>query len=271
MDDGEKCVRRQSVCAGRWEGPMARIALLADIHGNGPALDAVLSDVRDVGADSVVCLGDVVGYGPDPEKCVEDVHTSCDQLVMGNHDEAVLIESTADLFNENARAAIHFCREQLSDWSMTLLKLMPYAVQVEDVSITHGSFGVDRFEYLYTAEAASFAFEGMLTRVGAVGHTHLPSVFTCPGDAQPTPDNVRVFPVNGAVRCRLPEDRRVIVNPGSVGQPRDRNPDASWALIDTSSMIFEVRRVAYDIDSVTSRILELGLPASHGHRLRVGT
>lgn len=249
---------------------MARIGLIADIHANREALDAVLCDLRNAAVDRVICLGDIVGYGPDPEACLELVEEACDLIVLGNHDEAVLVDESSEALNERARAGIAFTRAKLSPWHLRLLGLLPYRGEVDGIAVGHGSFARDRFDYLYTAVSAALAFRGMGASMGAVGHTHLPSAFTCRHDDAGTPYDVRVFPLAGSVTVKLPGDRSVIVNPGSVGQPRDRNPDASWGVLDTAQRSFEIRRVPYDIDAVSYKIRHLGLPTMHGDRLRRG-
>lgn len=249
---------------------MARIALISDLHGNAEALERVLEQLHAEGADTIVCLGDVVGYGPEPGRCVELVYEHCDLCVLGNHDEALLIEQKEEHFNDRARASLQFTRERMDDWHLTMLRLMPQRGTRHGVAFSHGSFGRARFDYLYTVEAATRSFSGFSERFGAVGHTHLPSVFTCCDAGDGTPADVRLLALAGNVRTRLPLDRRVIVNPGSVGQPRDRNPQAAWGLLDTETGWFEVRRVSYDVDSVGAKMLEAGLPDCHSHRLKVG-
>ncbi|GAB4520788.1 MAG: metallophosphoesterase family protein [Phycisphaerales bacterium] len=249
---------------------MARIALISDIHANAEALERVLEQQRRIGADTVVCLGDVVGYGPEPGRCIELVYEHCDVCVLGNHDEALLLEHKEEAFNPKAREALRFTRDLLDDWHLTMLRLMPDRATRHGVAFSHGSFGKARFDYLYTVESAARSFAGFDERYGAVGHTHIPSIFTCAGDVAGRPADVRLLALAGSVRSRLPLDRRVILNPGSVGQPRDRNPHASWGLLDTDEGWFEVHRVAYDIDSVGEKMLEAGLPDYHSRRLKIG-
>ena len=249
---------------------MARIALISDIHGNAEALERVLDDLRDVGADTVVCLGDVVGYGPEPGRCVELVYEHCDVCVLGNHDEALLLEHKEDRFKENARQALRFTRERLDDWHLTMLRLMPDRATRHGVAFSHGSFGKARFDYLYTIESAHRSFVGFTERYGAVGHTHLPSVFTCTTTPEGAPADVKLLALAGSVRTRLPLDRRVILNPGSVGQPRDRNPHAAWGMLDTDESWFEIHRVQYDVESVGEKMAAAGLPDYNSRRLRAG-
>ncbi|MEM1424203.1 MAG: metallophosphoesterase family protein [Planctomycetota bacterium] len=249
---------------------MARIALISDIHANAEALENVLDDLSLAGVDTIVCLGDVVGYGPEPARCVELVYEHCDVCVLGNHDEALLLEHKEEAFNPKAREALRYTRDRLDDWHLTMLRLMPDRANRHGVALSHGSFGRARFDYLYTIESATRSFAGFDERIGAVGHTHIPSMFTCVSGLAGEPTDVRLLALTGSVRTRLPLDRRVILNPGSVGQPRDRNPQASWGLLDTDEGWFEIHRVAYDVESVGEKMLEAGLPEYHSRRLRVG-
>ncbi len=251
-------------------GLMARIALISDIHGNAEALERVLDDLKHVGADTIVCLGDVVGYGPEPGRCVELVYEHCDVCVLGNHDEALLIEQKEERFHETARAALRFTRARLDDWHLTMLRVMPDRAARHGVAFSHGSFGKARFDYLYTIEAATRSFSGFEESIGAVGHTHIPSLFSCTTCPDGTPADVKLLALAGSVRTRLPLDRRVILNPGSVGQPRDRNPQAAWGLVDTDEGWFEVHRVEYDVESVGQKMVDAGLPDHHSRRLRLG-
>ncbi len=249
---------------------MARIALLSDIHGNAVALKRVLREVAKEGVDSVICLGDVVGYGPAPAECVELVYDHCDVCVLGNHDEAVLVDGTEERFNDRARAALDYTRGALDDWHLTMLKLMPYRATRSGVAFAHGSFGKARFDYLYTAQAASRSFAGFTERFGVVGHTHLPSVFTCVDCDADGPVDIGLLALEGTTRMNLRPDRRAILNPGSVGQPRDRNPDAAWGLLDTEEGWFEVRRLSYNVREVGAQMSKVGLPEFHAERLKVG-
>ena len=250
---------------------MARVALLADIHGNYEAFQAVMRDVDKSAADVIVCLGDLVGYGPDPHKCIDLAFECCSKLILGNHDEAALRGSThTGLMNPRARSAIEITRSLMSDRHMALLSsLLPHA-EVEGVAITHGSFGPNRYDYMYDAPTAARSFGFITARFAAVGHTHIPSLFLAPLARTASPDQIELRPVDGDALALLPDDRRILVNPGSVGQPRDKNPNASWAVLDTGDLTLEIRRVAYDIETVAAKIRKLGLPDFHAERLRVG-
>lgn len=248
---------------------MARIALVSDIHGNLEALQAVLEQVRAASADKVVCLGDVVGYGPDPGPCVDLVTQLRIPTVIGNHDDAVVAAKAPNDFNETAMASIQFTRRVLGDEQKQVIRGWAGRLDFIGVAFTHGSFGPNRFDYVITPESAASAFENMRARLGAIGHTHVPSAFSSPLDQPPGLPAVGVVVLAGAP-IPLSRGSRFIVNPGSVGQPRDRNPNASWGLLDTTRNTFEVFRTAYDIDAVEAKIRRAGLPDFLSDRLRVG-
>ncbi len=249
---------------------MARIALISDVHGNLEALDAVLRDIATDHVDRVVCLGDIVGYGPDPGRCVEVIFTVCDKMVLGNHEEALLRVGVLDTFNPRARQALDITRQMLTDEHMSMLDSMPDVAKIDELTIAHASFGPVQYEYLATEDAVNRSFEGMRTKFGAVGHTHIPGVFSREvsilGDASEPVFEIMLGSTNVPIR----DNTRAIMNPGSVGQPRDRNPDASWGIFDTEEMRFEIRRVAYDVDATQAKIVRLGMPSFHGERLRMG-
>jgi predicted phosphodiesterase len=248
---------------------MTTIGFISDIHSNREALEAVLADAKRVGVERLVCLGDVVGYGPDPGVCLDLVASSCDAMVRGNHDEAVLNSEFVAEFHPRAATSIQQTRDRLSPGHLMLIESMRTHTEVEGIALTHGSFGPRRYEYLYGSDAAARSFAGFSLAVGVVGHTHLPSLFI-QHETRMGGGMVESYAVTPGVEVALPRDARVILNPGSVGQPRDRNPDAAWGVLRTDRMTFEVRRVAYDVDAVQRKILAMGLPDYHGLRLKAG-
>lgn len=244
---------------------MPRYALLSDIHANADALEAVLAQVRSTPLDGVICLGDVVGYGAEPEACLDMVYESCDLVILGNHDEAALHDGVLERFNANARDSIHYTRARLTKEHIAWMKSWPRRASALDLDITHGSFAPDGWDYLTDATAALACFDGFEGPLAAVGHTHIPAAFTLGDDGLP---EGRLLPA--AVKISLPREKRCVVNPGSVGQPRDRNPDAAWALLDTDEMTIQVLRVAYDVEAAHRKIAVAGLPDRLGERLRIG-
>lgn len=249
---------------------MTRIALIADIHGNLDAFRAVLADVAADRVDRIVCLGDIVGYGPEPCECVELAFSTCDRIVLGNHDEAAIDESMRFAFNDRARESLEFTAEQLSSEHRSMLATLPDRARVDGVSLAHASFGVEPYEYLYNEDAAIRSLRGLRTRVGAVGHTHHPGLVSGRQALAGEIEDVTHQTLPGHVVVALPADAVSIVNPGSVGQPRDRNPDASWAVLDMATQTVQVRRVAYDVQAVQRKIAAIGLPGMLGDRLLVG-
>ena len=248
---------------------MALIGFISDVHANREALEAVLGDAESVRPDIMVSLGDVVGYGPDPVVCLDLVAAHCDVLIRGNHEDAMLGPEADAHFKPRVLASLQHGRSVLSPGHEMLIDSMRDRAEIEGVGLTHGSFGPRRYEYLYNIESAGRALRGFDADIGVVGHTHIPSIFFSrerDGEAA----QVKAYAIGGASRIDLPSDCRIILNPGSVGQPRDRNPDASWAVLDTTRRTFELRRVAYDVTAVARRMNELGLPDYHALRLQSG-
>lgn len=251
---------------------MPRVALISDIHANLEALRVVLDDIERAEPDAVFCLGDVVGYGPEPDECVELVEDFCDLVVIGNHDEAAIAGATPATFTPSAAAGIRFAVSRLEDRHVEVMRRWPRRAAWNDLLLAHATFGSRAYEYVNSPAAASRAFAGLprsdAPLIGVIGHTHLPSAFWTSGAAWSEPDgeDVGAVALPHATRFRLRTDRRHILNPGSVGQPRDDSPDAAWAMLDTTARTVEVRRAPYDVEA-TRRKLELaGLP----QRLRRG-
>lgn len=245
---------------------MPRIAILSDIHANLEALVSTLRSIADSSPDLVICLGDVVGYGPDPTACVEIIQQACNAIVVGNHDEAVLYPDDPPGFNEAATASIQYSRQRLSEHHLQAIRAWPLRDDLADLVVTHGSFARRRYMYVTTARIAAEAFSGFVGPFGAIGHTHIPGVFVQPSEG----GEVRWVQPPAETVLRLPEGSRILVNPGSVGQPRDGNADAAWALLDTDARTYQVRRVAYDVGQVQRKIADAGLPPMLADRLRVG-
>ena len=230
-----------------------RLAVLADVHSNLEALQAVLAEVDNRGVDATVCLGDVVGYGADPQACVDLVRERCSIVVMGNHDEGVVAGGVGYLPPDGVAAAIHNQRA-LDDESLAWLRALPYTAVVETATLVHAtpetphlwlradSFGVPQRQ-----------FEHFDTPVCLAGHLHVPAV---------------VGQRMGQLRVR--PGGRFFVVVGAVGQPRDGNPRASVGFLDTEAMTYELVRVPYRVDEAARKIVEAGLPSRLAERLKVG-
>jgi diadenosine tetraphosphatase ApaH/serine/threonine PP2A family protein phosphatase len=240
-----------------------RILILSDIHANLTALEAVLAEAGEF--DATWCLGDLVGYGPDPNECIERVRELPNlECIIGNHDAAALKQIDSDTFNPEARTAIHWTQNQLSESTRAFLKSLPDRVEIDQVTISHGSPRYPVWEYLLDTRTATINFDYFQTPLCFVGHTHLPVVYT-------------LYDEDRVARLDIPEPNqqmtlpeRAIVNPGSVGQPRDRDPRAAFAIYDTEGNTWDYRRVPYDVDTVQERMREARLPERHIYRLAAG-
>ena len=240
-----------------------RYAVLSDIHGNLEALTAVLADAA-ARVDGVLCLGDVVGYGADPAPCVDLIGARAETLVAGNHDHAAAGLVDPGWFNAYARAALEWTMERVDDDHRAWLGARPLVAEVEDATLVHASpRSPEEWEYLQTADDGWEVFGAFSTRLCFVGHSHRPAVWSIGSSG---PDFER-----GSTTVTLDHGRRYIVNVGSVGQPRDRDRRAAYAVWDLEGRRVEIRRVAYDVDAVQRKIHAAGLPRFLADRLAVGT
>ena len=239
-----------------------RYAVLSDIHGNLESLRAVLADAAGR-ADAVLCLGDTVGYGADPGPCVELMAERATACVAGNHEHGVVGRLDLRWFNENARAAVEWTGERLTDDCRRYLGALPLVSEVGDAILVHASPArPEEWDYLVTAEDGFAAFGAFTTRLCFVGHSHVPGVWSM-GSSGPAHER-------GAVRVELEHGRRYLVNVGSVGQPRDRDARAAYAIWDVEERCVTIRRVPYDIERARRKILDAALPFFLADRLRAG-
>jgi predicted phosphodiesterase len=238
-----------------------RIAVLSDIHSNLVALDAVLADAGTV--DAVWHLGDVVGYGPDPDGVIERLSAIGAVGVRGNHDAAALGGPEIDWFNPDARAAAAWTRDTINDASRAWLTAQPVTTVVEEMSLVHGSPRDPLREYITSRAAAQANLDVLTTTTGWHGHTHVPAAFVTSDGALGA-----ILPADGE-GLALGEER-ALLNPGSVGQPRDGDPDAAYAILDTDAGHVTWHRVPYDIAAVQAAMAAVGLPARLIERLAHG-
>jgi predicted phosphodiesterase len=241
-----------------------RILVISDIHSNFPALDAVLQEAGAV--DEVWCLGDLVGYGPDPNMVVERLralpHVTC---ILGNHDAAILRQMEFQAFNGDARRSLAWTETVLNADNLDFLRSLTASTLVRgSVTLAHGSPRDPTWEYVLNTLAARLNFSHFDTPFCMVGHSHIPCLFQL--DVQ----SDRVTMVNMRVGETIALVPRAIINPGSVGQPRDRDPRAAYAIFDPERATWEPRRAEYDITAVQKRIREAGLPVKHAVRLAEG-
>jgi predicted phosphodiesterase len=241
-----------------------RVLVVSDIHANVTALEAVLADAGPV--DEVWCLGDVIGYGPDPNEVVELLRKlpklTC---MLGNHDVAVLGQMDFAVFNTEARKSLLWQKKSLTPENMVFLENLPQeTLMCANVSLAHGSPRDPVWEYILNTLVARLNFETFTTPYCFVGHSHIQCMFHMDVEKDRVSLNV---PRTDEVLQLTP---RAILNPGSVGQPRDRDPRASYAIYDPQAETWEPRRATYDIAAVQARIRAAGLPEKHALRLAEG-
>lgn len=244
-----------------------RYLILSDIHANWEALQAVLAHARGR-YDAILCCGDLVGYGADPEAVVDWARRNVRALVRGNHDKAAIGLEDLDWFNPAAASAAQWTQRQLSPQSLEFLRQLPRGpVAVCDFQILHGS-PVDEDDYLITpAEAA--CVEGYLSaRVSFFGHSHLQGGFLL--EPHGATEIGQVPPHRTSLTLELPATGSCLINPGSVGQPRDGDPRAAYAIYVPENRRVTYYRVPYDIEAAQRKILTAGLPESLALRLAYG-
>jgi predicted phosphodiesterase len=238
-----------------------RIAVLSDIHANLPALDAVLADAGAV--DGIWHLGDVVGYGPDPDGVVARLRDAGAIGVRGNHDAAAAGGSEIDWFNPDARRAMEWTRSVIGRPAVEWLTALPERRQLEGCELVHGSPREPLWEYVTSAAIARDSLHVLTEPIGLHGHTHIPAAFV--EDA----GSVDRFAPRPGSALEL-GGRRALVNPGSVGQPRDGDPRASYLILDPGAGTMTWQRVDYDIEAVQRAMRAAGLPGFLVSRLSIG-
>jgi len=238
-----------------------RLVIISDIHANLEALEATFRRIDEINPDKILCLGDIVGYGPNPNECVKIVKNEVDISLSGNHEYGVLGRTDLQSFNENARIACEWTKKVLSDKNLAYIKNLPVSVVDEDILLVHSTpINPERWDYIFTARDASYQFMEFSEPLCLVGHTHVPVCFRERGTCMFT-DGGPLF---------LKEGTRYIINFGSVGQPRDYDPRASFGVIDTEEKKIQLIKVVYDIEKVQRKIIENGLPLFLAERLKIG-
>jgi len=236
-----------------------RYLIISDVHSNLAAFEAVLDDAGPF--DKVWCLGDMVGYGPDPNECVERLRDLPHICVAGNHDWAALGKLDMEDFNPDAERACLWTREQLSPLNLEYLETLPRSLVEEGFTLVHGSPRHPIWEYILYPSIAQANFECFDTRFCFVGHTHVPVIYRHHPENPNRACDVLIPSLNDPLI--LGEDR-LIINPGGVGQPRDGDPRASYAILDSdrkrSDLTLEYRRIPYPIEITQARMMERGLP-----------
>lgn len=237
--------------------------IIADIHSNLEAFRTVLQELRAV--DQIVCLGDIVGYGPDPNECVAVMQEKNIPTVAGNHDKAAIREMSTQWFNENARLAVEWTSEQLTDDSIAFLKSLPLSLEFEDFQIVHGSLRNPLEEYVTSLNEAAATIELMTKPLCFIGHSHIPLYV---GLTKEGVYKGRELADKDLVEMSI--FRKTLINPGGVGQPRDGDPRASFGIYDSEKKEFTLHRVEYNVQMVQEKMKMAGLPQSLIDRLKFG-
>jgi len=242
-----------------------RYAILSDIHSNLAAFQAVLLDAGDRGGfDEIWCLGDVVGYGPDPVECIRLLRQYPHICIAGNHDWAAIDKVDTSDFNPDAAAAAHWTSGQLGPEEVEYLETLPLSLQRDDCTLVHGSPREPIWEYVLSVSTAAANFACFDTSFCLIGHSHVPMVFHLGLDGV-----CRQGKLPGELPLRQQEGR-LIINCGGVGQPRDGDPRASYAILDTGPGIVHHFRVEYDIHATQRKMIGVGLPHRLIDRLSLG-
>ena len=242
-----------------------KYGILGDIHGNLSALEAALAELAKLKVDRLISVGDVVGYGAAPSECIQAVREAGAVVVMGNHDAACVDLIDITYFNNYARQAVQWTKSVLSAEDRVWLAGLPLTVHLEHCSVAHGTLHrPELFDYIQSPRDADPSLDEMPLPVCFVGHTHVPVALLRLRD-DPTRTAYTVEP-----EVDVEEALRSLINVGSVGQPRDEDPRAAYAVYDSQEGRVRIHRVAYDIEREAERIRSVGLPAMLADRLFLG-
>jgi len=244
-----------------------RIAVISDIHANLPALEAVLAVIDKDPPDEIWCLGDVVGYGAQPNECASITAERADLCLAGNHDLAALDALDISSFSPAAAEAAVWTQGQLTGESRAFLEGLGASDETREVALYHASPRDPIWEYVLWPEQAGACIAHQASRVAMVGHSHVALCFRADDDGDA--DATQGAQVAAGTTLDISEGRWLL-NPGSVGQPRDGDPRAAWLTLDTEEWTADYARVEYPVQKAADAIIEAGLPEHLGRRLAVG-
>jgi predicted phosphodiesterase len=246
-----------------------QVAVFSDIHANLPAFEAILRDSDEVGVAERWCLGDVIGYGADPDLCVELARERCEVCLVGNHDLAVLGELDTSTFSSAAAAAVEWTTEHTAKPNLDFLAGLSPSDISHEAALYHASPRDPVWEYVLWPEQAADCLAVQDKRVSFVGHSHVALFFSAAADDDDDGNEAHGWQAGAGTRLEIDEGRWLI-NPGSVGQPRDGDPRAAWLELDTESWEATYHRVGYDIERAARSIEVAGLPEHLARRLFLG-
>jgi putative phosphoesterase len=231
-----------------------RFAIISDIHGNLEALTRAFEAIDEEHVDAIVCLGDTVGYGANPVECLKLVRSRCSIILLGNHDAASIDLAVANQFTLNAQMSAIWTFGVLDEESKTFLHNLKPTHPLGDVLFSHGSpYEPEEWHYVISEFDMREAFEAFTERICFVGHSHVPVIFSEQGESDV-----------------ITREERFLVNVGSIGQPRDGNPDLSFGIFDREAWTYRNLRVEYDFKTAAKKIRDAGLPRALSDRLTVG-
>ncbi|MHC5062743.1 MAG: metallophosphoesterase family protein [Planctomycetota bacterium] len=245
-----------------------RIGILGDIHSNLEALQAVVDKMRGEEIDNWVQVGDIVGYGADPRPCLALVQELDCTVCIGNHDAAVVGILDTEYFNTYARAAIDWTRGQLQQDDLDYLRNLPLLVEHNEYTVVHGSqYKPEQFGYVLSKVEAVESMRVQRTKMAFVGHSHVPAMYLQREGSELSELEVLY---DSEIDARITSFSRVLMNVGSVGQPRDEDKRAAYGIYDTETGEARISRVSYDIETTQKKIREAGLPPVLADRLSLG-
>jgi len=233
-----------------------RFAILSDIHSNLPALTKALANIKEQSVDTIYCLGDIVGYGSRPNECIDLIREKTSVCVLGNHDSAVINSSEIQYLPPEGRIAAVWTQKVLTQENRKFLSQLRYTCEMDIATLVHASpKNPENWTYVMDLDEAEIQFQYFSTRFCFIGHSHIP--FVCGEDLR---------------TMQLTKDStvRFLLNVGSIGQPRDGNPQLSFGILDTDAWSFEIIRAEYDIAQAARSIIDAGLPSILADRLFKG-
>lgn len=238
-----------------------KYALISDVHGNLEALTTAFKEIEEIGVDKILCLGDAIGYGANPEECAIIIKEKCDVCLMGNHEAAVVGNLDISYFTPYAKDAALWTRNNISEATLSWASELPLMSEMDGFTMIHGSlYEPEMFNYVQTIADAEYNFNILETDLLFLGHSHQPLAFF----------NTEPMTYTLGPEIELDNADKVIVNIGSVGQPRDENPQSCFAVYDTEANTVDLHRMDYDHQKTAGKIIAAGLPEALAMRLSIG-
>jgi predicted phosphodiesterase len=242
-----------------------RFAFISDIHANLEALEAVFEDISSQNIDEVICLGDIVGYGANPNECCDLVKKNCPVTLLGNHDAAAVDQLSTQHFNIHAKIAIEWTSQNLKIDSEEFLETLPFKATKPSMTLVHATpYEPNMWYYITSLEEAAFNYQFFDTQLCLVGHTHIPIIIVLDKDKE------LYVHQDSVVRLDDIKESRLLINVGSVGQPRDRNPKSCYGIFDSDAGEFSYRRVSYNIEKTQAKMKKIKMPEFLINRLQDG-